>query len=498
MAVTFMSSVFSGLEVYQVRLDEEIKDEIDLSIESDGDQLTQGTKRVPKTRTTNSKVAHISSYDTTKPNYIYKNHPIKNLHEEEIQNEMLLKHGSNINPIHTSANESSQSLPCIGKPAQQEFIFHKVSRDIYIFSAFWDTRWNDFDNKESRTFIRMMGINKKENRYPPLSCLFYIRGAYHIIPAYDYEMCEGHNQKHGGYIFSCKVPEAVKGRVCSVLVAHGNTADPKWATRIPVTDTQPQQTRHRFSLCIPPLTGNIKENKLVEFIELSRILGSEHITFYNMRAPQNIQKVLQYYQMKDIATLIPWPLPQIYDGANLWYHGQMIAIQDCLYRNMVFTDFVAFNDLDEHIIPRVHRTWHELINAIDESNKYIGYVFESAFFDPLRNQESYSWIKDFEYLTVARDMMRTKMINKYRNKCVVKPREVFEKGIHHVSKPIRATFKTYKVKIEAALLHHYRVCADTHLQDCNSFVEDRRAWKYTSELHERVQFAKKWIDKLAK
>ena len=489
MMVTFLSSVFSGLELYQVRLDEEIKDEIDLSIEADGNQLMGRYPQVLNTARTHDKVTH----NSTDPMSKNSNNHIQDLREEDVQNNLLMKHRFDAHEIHLLDNAS---LPCIGKPAQQEFVFHKVSRDIFIFSAFWDVRWNDFDNKRNRTFIRMMGINNKDNRDPPLSCLFYIRGAYHIIPAYDYEMCEGHNKKHGGFIYSCEVPIAVKNRVCSVLVAYGDTADPKWATRIPVTDTQPQQSRHRFSQCVPPLFGEIDEDRLVEFIELSRMFGSEHITFYNMKAPENIKNVLHYYQMKGVATVIPWPLPQIYDGASLWYHGQMIAIQDCLYRNMVFSDFVAFNDLDEHIIPHVHRSWHDLINAIDQSNKYIGYVFKSSFFDRRQNRDSYNWIKDFNYLTIVQDVMRSEMISKFRNKCIVNPREIFEKGIHHVSKPIKASLETYEVVPEMALLHHYRKCAATHGQNCDDFVQDRRAWKFAAKLHERIQFTKKWINKL--
>ena len=477
MTVTFLSSVFSEMELYQVRLDEEIKDEIDLSIE-DSNQPVAGTS---------NKVANPATEPISRSNY-----HIQGLQEEEIENNMLMEQKVDPNVVYSLDNVSS---PCIGKRSQQEFVFHRVHGDLYIFSAFWDARWNDFDNKRNRTFIRMMGINNKDNIDPPLSCLFYIRGAYHIIPAYDYEMCEGHNKMHGGFIYSCEVPVAVKTRVCSVLVAYGDTADPKWATRIPVSDTQPQQVRHKFSQCVPPLFGKIDEDRLIEFIELSRMLGSEHLTFYNMRAPDNIKNVLHYYHIKGIATIIPWPLPQIYTGASLWYHGQMVAIQDCLYRNMVFSDFVAFNDLDEHFIPHVHRTWHDLINAIDQSNKYIGYVFKSSFFDLRQNKEPYKWIKDFKYLTTVQDVMRSEMISKFRNKCIVRPRDIFEKGIHHVSKPIKASLETYDVAPEMALLHHYRQCAATHGQNCDNFVQDRRAWKFAARLHERVQFSKSWIDK---
>ena len=497
MTVIILSTVFSGFEVYQVRLVDEIKGEIDLSIETDGDRFLHMSSKVPKTRAGNSKPTQISPYNLPEPSVMYSNRHHQALYEEETQNKLLMKNEYTIQQIVTSVNKSSPSHPCIGKPAQQEFIFHKIFRDIYIFSAFWDARWNDFDNKPNRTFIRMMGITSKEKKNSPLSCLFYIRGAYHIIPAYDYEMCEDHNKKHGGFIYSCEVPAAVKSTVCSVLVAYGDTADPKWATRIPVTDTRSRQVRHGFSQCVPPLFGSIDADRLIEFIELSRMLGSEHITFYNLRAPENIKNVLQYYQMKGIASVIPWPLPQVYDTVNLWYHGQMIAIQDCLYRNMVFTDFLAFNDLDEYIIPRSHKTWKELISATDRSNKYIGYVFRSSFFDPRQKGEAYSWIKEFKSLTVVQDVMRSEMISQFRNKCIVKPREIFEKGIHHVSKPVSASMETYNVNSGVALLHHYRQCAATHGQNCDKFVQDRQAWKYAAGLHERVRFAKKWIEKLA-
>ncbi len=495
MTVLVLSTLFSGMEVYHVRLSEEIKDEVDLSMDQDESHSHNKLPTATPKRTTSRRFPRVSPLNTSNTGNVKGNYHVEGLHAERLHNELLMKtrHGSRTSSVNESVAGHS---PCIGKPAPQEFIFHKVARDIFIFSAFWDARWNDFDNVPGRTWIRMMGITSAENRDPPLSCLFYIRGAYHIIPAFDYGMSESHNKKNRGFIYSCEVPVEVRSRVCSVLVSYGETADPKWAIRVPVTDTQPREDRRSFSQCVPPLFGDLKNDRLIEFIEMSRLLGSEHVTFYNMNAPEKLNEVLEYYKLKGVATVIPWPLPKTFNGANLWYNGQMIAIQDCLYRNMALTDFLIFNDLDEHIVPRTHRTWPELVGAIDRNDEYIAYVFKSSFFDPSRNPVSLTDVEQYGYLTVVRDVMRTAMISRLRDKCIVKPREIFEKGIHHISKPISAASKYFKVNSELGLLHHYRQCLATYGQDCERFVQDTMAWKFAAQLHERVQFAKNWIEKL--
>ncbi len=474
----------------QVLLEDEIKSEIDLSIE----EVKDGKISLERHKTVQRELQNIHVEPTQNQD--------KNLYLEEFQNKALLKEfqsGISLSQISVGSDNTTilgNQEGCNGKGASDEIKFHEITRNIHIYSAFWDARPNDFDNKPGRAHIRLMAIASKETRKPPLSCLFYIRGAYHIIPTSDYEMCENHNKKYEGHIYSCQVPSAVKTHICSVLVAHGSLADPKWATRIPVTNTEIRtEQQYKFAQCVPPLFGRVKEDHLIQFIEMSRMMGTEYFTFYDMKTPKNIEKVLKYYHWKGIAQVIPWPLPKRYQNEDLWYNGQIVAIQDCLYRNMATTGYLAFLDLDEFVVPRKYKDFNGLVNEFDTPNR-CGLVFKSAFFDPNNKHRKYSWIKHFEYLDLAKNVMRSEMLSKFRNKCLVKPRTIFEKGIHHISKPVNSSMQVYEIDPEVALLHHYRKCSSTYGQDCSKFVEDKSAWKLVSKLHKRVLFASEWINKV--
>ena len=475
-------------------LEEEIKSEVDLSSEADQDlsfsakfhnSVNNGDQR-----RTNRNLQHVKG-----PRHTW------DIRKEELQNSALFQRISNGFPftekVQRNTSGDNNIKGCIGKRVNLEFKFHEITKYLHIYSAFWDSRLNDFDNRNGgvHQYIRMMGLADMDNPHPPISCLFYIKGAYRIIPAEDYSMCESHNKKYQGHMYSCKVPKAVRSIVCSVLVAHGNLADPKWATRIPVSNTEPQETKFTFAQCIPPLFGKINERKLVEYIEMSRLMGSEHFTFYNMRAPQNIAKTLAYYEMKGMVDVIPWPLPGIYKNSDLWYHGQIVAIQDCLYRNMASAMYLAFLDLDEYLIPHKHRDWSELVTTFSTPNR-TGFVFKSAFFDPNKSNVGRKETRHLDHLTIAENTVRSSMISLFRNKCLIKPQSIFEQGIHHISKPINSALESYEFDPDVALIHHYRPCSATYGQNCEDFVIDKSAIRFAGKLRARVEFALDWIDKI--
>ncbi len=120
---------------------------------------------------------------------------------------------------------------------------------------------------------------------------------------------------------------------------------------------------------------------------------------------------------------------------------------------------------------------------------WLCWQIESAFFDPNKQDEpSPAESNDVrrEVLVVARHQRRAKMTNDVRSKCLVKPRLVFEQGIHHVSKPIMASWGTVKLDPSLAIIHHHRPCNPTFHQDCTVFVDDVSAVRFADRLMRAV------------
>jgi len=109
---------------------------------------------------------------------------------------------------------------------------------------------------------------------------------------------------------------------------------------------------YRFGVCVPPLFGHVKPRTVIEFVEMTRLLGGEHFVFYapnsvtvtdeddERRSPQaektdvDVGDVLRLYVDAGLATVIPWTLPSASTSksSGVWYGGQLPAINDCLYR----------------------------------------------------------------------------------------------------------------------------------------------------------------------
>ncbi|PVD31444.1 hypothetical protein C0Q70_06856 [Pomacea canaliculata] len=78
--------------------------------------------------------------------------------------------------------------------------------------------------------------------------------------------------------------------------------------------------------------GTKKSNSLmqtVEFVELNRILGAAHFTFYKFGVSREIAQVLTFYQNVGLATVLPWSLTAPND---IFEKGEAVAMSDCLYR----------------------------------------------------------------------------------------------------------------------------------------------------------------------
>jgi len=67
-------------------------------------------------------------------------------------------------------------------------------------------------------------------------------------------------------------------------------------------------------------------------------------------------------------TLIPWILPSSVTAQSIWYNGQLLAVNDCLYRTSHAFNYVAFNDLDEFIVPHSAANWSLMIEQLMTTN----------------------------------------------------------------------------------------------------------------------------------
>ena len=398
-----------------------------------------------------------------------------------------LKAGDIVNiPKSTTVNPFSKS--CIGKQIEDKFQFMEVVKNVFIYSVFLDGRGNDFEHRvNGSSSLRMMAVlpTKMNKAYPELYCVGLLEsGRYWSVRVTFYEMCENHKLPYGSFILSCRLPKELWQKPpCSVLVSSSTVPSKtsEWFKVHSSVKTRP----HKFEVCVPPLFGQIDVTNVIEFIELARLFGAERIHFYDYDVSPSVSRVLLYYKTLGIVDILPWKLDNRLKNDQIHYNGQSVNIQDCLYRNMFTTHYLAFMDIDEMVVPKKHTNWSSMLTSIKNYTHHAGFSINSVFFDPEWRQKDSGYAVGGPRLRSLMDIVRTKYLSSFRSKCMVNPQRIFEIGIHHVSKPIMATLQTVKLPEEIVLLHHYRR-RDLAGPFFSKHIVDNSLLAYTSQLETAV------------
>ncbi|XP_067657794.1 beta-1,4-galactosyltransferase galt-1-like [Haliotis asinina] len=361
---------------------------------------------------------------------------------------------------------------CVQNPryaVNLRYLHSKLTSLIYLFSAYADYRYE-------KPHVRIVGIVNKNVAYMSLHCHYKVPvmgedgNMIHQLISFEaerYELCENHRRAFGGWIVSCPLPEIQGRQPCFVYVglSRKDTVNSVEMSILTTEKSRPE-AQTDFAVCVPPLYGRLTKSDIVQFVELSRLLGARHFVFYDFDTSSDVQQALKYYQSVGLASIIPWDLPVSWK--NIWYFGQSVALTDCLYRHMSAVRYLMFNDLDEFLVPRdiSARSWRDLTTMFKPN--ICGLSFRSAYFQintlPTCNQEN-------RCLTVLRATERHERFpNMGRNKVMVDPYKVFEMGIHHVSKPKVDNYTVIEVPPDVAYIHHYRTLDDEALAE--RFITD--------------------------
>ncbi|XP_046573129.1 beta-1,4-galactosyltransferase galt-1-like [Haliotis rubra] len=381
------------------------------------------------------------------------------------------------------------------KPSKQHLNFTEIAPQVFAFSAFFDDRYGT-------SYVRVVAIapSGRAKRNTGLYCVFNNNDTTEMV---YYETCENHLQANAYYMLSCAVPESVAMKfdgINPLAIAPSKNASPSRYKLISVINNRGrfgsdnERQMGRFAVCIPPLFGKINPLRLVEFIELSRLLGSNHFTFYTYFVSEDVMRVLKYYERQGVVTVMPWYIPV---KKRIWYKGQSAAVGDCLLRNMHVNHLVAFNDIDEFIVPRSNKTWSSFLEYLHQQQSSKGvktgniavYRFKSAFFEVSTHAKAQNVSMEQQRFQLNMDKFvslsrtrRTKRFSRIRTKMLAYPTRVFELGIHHLSKQIKEEYFCLEVQPDVASLHHYRMCDRVYDMSCDEYVEDRTALNFKYSL----------------
>lgn len=367
---------------------------------------------------------------------------------------------------------------------------------FYVFSAF-------YDHRKTQRAIRVIAATK--TRGPDrVFCRFWNRPhdenstnyTSRSVQAKIKVIRENWNLKYSACFVMCPLPQnQTMPRYVSVIARRGAAATNLLEVMNNYNYTKPPR---RFAVCVKPLHFNYNRAlQISEFLELNRILGVEHFTFYNHTIGPQVECVLRDYVAQGLVTVLPWQLNMV-SQKEIRTEGLFAALNDCLYRSMYKYSHVLLVDLDEYIVPRNNDTLPQLIDYLNKrmNTRTTGsYSFQNAFF-------YLQWSDDDSVydatdavaaglVTQKKTRRRTKLHpHKQRSKYICRPELVIEAGNHFVWEFLPG-HGTLNVPPDAAILHHYRVC-EFGGDDCvkTPSTVDTTAFRYKERLTETVR--KNW------
>lgn len=267
-----------------------------------------------------------------------------------------------------------------------------------------------------------------------------------------------------------------------------------------------------FTVCVAPI--NFHFNKIYQFIEileLNRVFGAEHFVFYNHTVGADVEKFLERYVLDGIVSVVPWKIPVVVEGGwppnpaltpEIHYFGQVAAINDCLYRNMLRSRFLVFTDLDEVVVPRAHVTWSAMLAAatLHYQQDFFSPSGSRTMFPGSYNVRNAFFRLDWEDVSAGLDLPsplltlqklhREEEIYTWyvRSKHIVWSKMATVLAIHGAFEFVDdREISTVRVPEQLALLHHYRVWDGQGTIPSAPRIMDDTMLRFANQLISRVK-----------
>lgn len=405
---------------------------------------------------------------------------------------------SQIQSINGLNLQSLEGLENLYLPKEQQEILQK--KDFYLFGAYFDSRGPD---------VKILGMT--QGKPLDLYCnIWFSKGIEPKVIKASHKYIWNKDWKWkphllNPYLFSCTLPanwmmnkQGHFPKAVSLIGERCQRTSNLLKVNHPVkileenekNDQNEQNDLENFSetktkdfmVCVKGL--DYPEDisyKLIEWIELIRLLGADKIHFYILNVHENVAKVLGHYkQVGWIITeglSIPGPsLPSSKNRPQKKRH-ELIPYNDCFYKHREDYKYVILLDVDEIIMPNIG-TWKDLIAKMQNLNPdIIASTFSvpnAYFFDETLKNNALDNPETDSKLHMLRTLHRTKNITQP---------SLFIKGFHNASDvvtvhnhfPIECAHgKCTEVKIheDIAKLAHYRSCPVLLGDKCHALIED--------------------------
>ncbi|XP_053356096.1 glycosyltransferase family 92 protein F13G3.3-like [Clarias gariepinus] len=384
-----------------------------------------------------------------------------------------------------------RSLMACGVPVQNDPIIKVNNVKSYMVGSY-------LEHREEVKIIRTIAIVLR-NESAEYYCLLCCSGKNVSVPA-NYIIHPDHFEfEYGTADITCPLPEMCK---IPTHVAITSQSPSKEGTSQDIHAFQPLRNQekldvfpYKFTVCISTMFDYVNVLELVQAMEMFKIVGVQKVAIYKTNCDSVTQKVLNYYVKKNFVEIIPWRVANYINVSRGWqksvslgdlhYFGQIAALNDCVYRYMYQSHYVALHDLDEFILPINFTTWSELLPKLERKySQNVGFEFEAYLFphsiiELMPKYSPGSW-KKVMGVNILEHVYRLSNDHQEFNdfKVIVNPRLVFSTTVHGL---LQSVNDSVRVDPEIAHIYHIRNVSREDLFQ-SPIIRDTRHRDYAGRL----------------
>lgn len=364
----------------------------------------------------------------------------------------------------------------------------------FVVSAFTD-HWI---NKA----IRVISIIKR-NSTQPLYCLYCNNGQ-------DCEFTEAKieiHRDHFGFPFGASdvLCQGIHTQnVTHVAILADKSSDVNKLDFLPVKNRVNHEIfKYNFTICISNLFGDY--NNVLQFaqsMEMYKLLGVQRVVIYKTSCGSDLHRLLQHYEKEGILEIVPWPIDRFLNPSSGWnvtlhkgdlhYYGQLVTLNECIYRQMYQSKYVLLNDIDEIIMPYKYANLALLMEALQKEHKDVTvFLIENHIFPKTQFEESgkfrrAEW-KNIPGINIMEHIYREPDRKNIYNptKMIVNPRNMMQTSVHS---SLVHTGQVFLVPFSVCRIVHVRTPLQGSLTKEQLFV-DNRVWDFEQELIPNVDRA---------
>ncbi|XP_056320314.1 uncharacterized protein LOC130234066 isoform X2 [Danio aesculapii] len=396
-----------------------------------------------------------------------------------------------------SHKHNTQATPLTKAPLTNNKI--KIQEDSYSITAIKDSEHfmvSAFIDHRLDGAIRVISIIKRKN-LQPLYCVY-------CTLEHDCKTVETDVQIHTDHFYFpygasdviCKGKNMQKATHVLITTSKKDSADLKTEYLSIKNNVVTDNFKYNFTVCISNLFGSY--NNVLQFaqtMEMYKLLGVQHVVIYNTSCGPDLKKLLIHYESEGILEIVSWPIDKFMNPSPGWnikkhkgdlhYYGQLVTLNECIYRHMYQSKYVLLNDIDEIIMPYKYTNLQSLMEDLQSANPSKGvFLIENHIFPKTQFEDSgkfkrkewnnISGINIMEH--IYREPERKNIYNP--TKMIVNPRKVEQTSVHTSLKNFGGS---YHVPFNVCRIVHVRVPLQGRLTKEELFV-DKRVWDFENDL----------------